>query len=108
MDNGEFWRQPSLTLAETAKRLALPEYRLRRLINQHLEFRNFPDLVNAQRIAQAKQLLADPEQDSEQISSIAFDLGFASLGPFNRAFKAATNLSPREWRHQQALQRTSS
>lgn len=105
MDSDAFWRQPGLTLADTAKQLALPEYRLRRLIHHHLGFRNFPDLVNAQRIAQAKLLLADPLRSTEQVSSIAFDLGFASLGPFNRAFKAATQLSPSQWREQQALGR---
>jgi AraC-like DNA-binding protein len=32
------------------------------------------------------------------VSTIAFDLGFASLGPFTRAFKEATGLTPSEWR----------
>jgi hypothetical protein len=29
---------------------------------------------------------------------IAMDTGFQSIGPFNRAFKAATNLTPTEFR----------
>jgi AraC-like DNA-binding protein len=101
LDDAAFWRQPGLTLADTARRLAIPEYRLRRLISQQLGFRNFPDLVNAQRIAQAKALLADPAQADERISAIAFDLGYASLGPFNRAFRAVTSMTPREWRQHQ-------
>jgi len=30
--------------------------------------------------------------------TIAMDAGFQSLGPFNRAFKAATDLTPTEFR----------
>jgi AraC-like DNA-binding protein len=30
--------------------------------------------------------------------TIAMDTGFQSIGPFNRAFKAATNLTPTEFR----------
>ena len=30
--------------------------------------------------------------------TIAMDAGFQSIGPFNRAFKAATNLTPTEFR----------
>jgi AraC-like DNA-binding protein len=29
---------------------------------------------------------------------MAFDLGYGSLGPFNRAFKADTGVTPTEWR----------
>ena len=32
--------------------------------------------------------------------AIAFDLGYGSLGPFNRAFRAATEVTPTEWRRQ--------
>ena len=32
------------------------------------------------------------------ILTIALDAGFASLGPFNRAFKAETGLTPTEYR----------
>ena len=37
------------------------------------------------------------------MATIAFDLGYGSLGPFNRAFRAATGAAPTEWRRQ-ALQ----
>jgi AraC-like DNA-binding protein len=32
------------------------------------------------------------------VLTIAMDAGFQSLGPFNRAFKAATDLTPTEFR----------
>jgi AraC-like DNA-binding protein len=42
------------------------------------------------------------------ILSIALDLGFASIGPFNRAFKAITGLTPGDFRQQAVPKRTDS
>jgi AraC-like DNA-binding protein len=42
--------------------------------------------------------LADPKEARISISTIAFDIGFASLGPFNRAFREEAGVSPSEWR----------
>lgn len=97
-----YWRQPNLTVSAVADRLQLPEYRLRRVINQRLGYQNFPEFINALRIEIAKRELRDPARAPDQISSIAFDLGYASLGPFNRAFRAATGMSPSEWRRTSA------
>jgi AraC-like DNA-binding protein len=36
------------------------------------------------------------------VLTIALDVGFGSIGPFNRAFKAGTGLTPTEFR-QRAL-----
>ena len=39
-----------------------------------------------------------PTQAGVPILTIALDFGFQSLGPFNRAFKADTGLTPTEFR----------
>lgn len=96
MGAGEAWRREGLTIGALAEQVGVPEHRLRRLINDHLGERNFAAYVNARRVDAAKRLLLDRPADS--VSAIAFDLGFASLGPFNRAFKEATGLTPSEWR----------
>jgi AraC-like DNA-binding protein len=83
-----------------AVRANLPEAQLRRLINDQLGYRNFPSFVNAHRIAAAKARLADPNEARAPVSAIAHDIGFGSLGPFNRAFRGETGLSPSEWRRQ--------
>jgi AraC-like DNA-binding protein len=54
--------------------------------------------VNAHRIAAARARLSDPNEARTPVSAIAFDIGFGSLGPFNRAFRHETGLSPSEWR----------
>lgn len=94
------YRQDGLTIGTLAQQLGLPEYRLRRLINQGLGHRNFNSFVNGYRIAEAKAALADPRQAEVPVLTIALDAGFSSLGPFNRAFKAETGLTPSEYRRQ--------
>ncbi|MCW3847911.1 helix-turn-helix transcriptional regulator [Sphingomonas sp. LB-2] len=91
-------REPGLTVAALAARLRMPEYRLRRLINQRLGHRNFNTFLNQWRLAEAKEALADPAQREVPISTIALDAGFSSLGPFNRAFRTETGQTPSEFR----------
>jgi AraC-like DNA-binding protein len=97
------YRQDGLTVAALAARLGLPEYRLRRLINQGLGHRNFSSFVNGYRIGDAKAALVDPGEVETPILTIALDSGFASLGPFNRAFKAETGLTPSDYRALHAM-----
>lgn len=101
MSDGEAWRREGLTIGALAEDVGLPEHRLRRLINDRLGYRNFAAFINARRIEAAKQALVDPAQARRSVSAVAFDLGFGSLGPFNRAFKEATGLTPSEWRRRQ-------
>lgn len=98
MSKDEVWKEEGLTIASLALRAAMPETQLRRLINDCLGYRNFPAYVNAHRIAAAKTRLSDPGEARVSISTIAYDIGFASLGPFNRAFKEEAGVSPSEWR----------
>jgi len=98
MNENEVWRGEDLSIGTLAALVGAPEHRLRRLINGTLGHRNFADYVNGRRIAAAKMALADPEQALKSVSTIAYELGFASLGPFNRAFRAATGQTPTAWR----------
>ncbi|MEQ1754714.1 MAG: helix-turn-helix transcriptional regulator [Micropepsaceae bacterium] len=98
MRSERIYRDENLSIGALALKLGVPEYRLRRLINQHLGHRNFNAYLNGWRLADAKQALADPAQREVPISTIALDAGFQSLGPFNRAFKAETGLTPSEFR----------
>jgi AraC-like DNA-binding protein len=98
MSKDQVWKEEGLTIASLALRVGIPENQLRRLINDCLGYRNFPSYVNAHRITAAKTRLADPGESRVSISTIAYDIGFASLGPFNRAFKEESGVSPSEWR----------
>jgi len=90
---------PDLRLAA---RLNAPEHRVSRCIGAATGFPNFNRLINHHRVEAAKRLLASSDQ-ARSILQIALDCGFASLGPFNRAFREETGTTPRAYR---ALQRS--
>lgn len=92
------YRQEGLSIGNLAAKLRLPEYRLRRLINQRLGYRNFNAYLNHYRVEDAKVGLADPRQAEVPILTIAMDAGFQSLRAFNRAFRAETGVTPSEYR----------
>ncbi len=92
------YRSENLSVATLAARLQVPEYRLRRHINQRLGHRNFNAYVNGLRLDEAKRALADPALRDRPVLTIALTAGFQSIGPFNRAFKADTGLTPTEFR----------
>jgi AraC-like DNA-binding protein len=92
------YREPEISIGTLARRMALPEHRLRKLINRGLGYRNFSAFLNGYRIADAKAALADAARSEAPVLTIAMDAGFQSLGPFNRAFKEITGTTPSEYR----------
>ena len=92
------YRQSGLNIRTLAEQLGHTEHQLRKLINGRLGFRNFSAFLNSYRIPAAKKALADAGEVRKPVLTIALDLGYGSLGPFNRAFKAATNMTPTEYR----------
>ena len=90
IDHDKVYREPDLSIASLSQKLDIPEYRLRRLINEQLGHRNFSAFVNGYRLAEAETALRDPRQAAVPVLTIALDAGFGSIGPFNRAFKAHT------------------
>ncbi|MEK7256702.1 MAG: AraC family transcriptional regulator, partial [Bacteroidota bacterium] len=102
MDNQKIWRTEGLTIRLLAEKMNVKEYRLRQAINQHLGYRNFNDYLNGYRIREACAVLGDPEKRDLTILEIAYDLGYASLAPFNKAFKDLTGMTPTQWRKKNA------
>lgn len=88
---------PELRIGDVAARLGQPEYKVSQCISAALGFANFNRLINHHRIERAKRVLADPDHD-RPILDVAFDCGFGSVGPFNRAFKDQLGLTPRAFR----------
>jgi AraC-like DNA-binding protein len=98
LDHGKVYREPDLSVALLSQKLDISERRLRHLINRQLGHRNFNTFINGYRLAEAETALGDPTQAAVPILTIALDAGFGSIGPFNRAFKSHTGLTPREYR----------
>ncbi len=105
MEHDKVYREEGLSIGSLAGKLAIPEHGLRRLINQRLGYRNFNAFLNFYRLDDVMAALADPAQEAVPILTIALDAGFQSLGPFNRAFKTQTGMTPSEFRRLQ-LSRT--
>lgn len=98
MDHAKPHRDEALTIAGLAAQLGEQEYRLRRLINGRLGYRNFSAFLNGYRLAEVKAALSDPDQREVPILTIALDAGFGSLGPFNRAFREQEGMTPSAFR----------
>ncbi|MGX5635918.1 helix-turn-helix domain-containing protein [Brevundimonas diminuta ATCC 11568] len=97
MTEQALYAQPSLKVSDLAQRLGEAEYKVSRSI-AGLGFRNFSQMANHFRIEEAKRRLADPALRRLPILTIAYDCGFGSIGPFNRAFKAQTGVTPQAFR----------
>ena len=99
MENRAYART-GLTIRQLADELGWPEHQLRALINSRLGYKNFSTFLNGYRIDEARGRLADPKEARVQILTIALDAGFASLPPFNRAFREATGMTPSDYRRE--------
>lgn len=98
MEDEKLYREHGLGIGDLASKLNVPEHQLRALINKGLGYRNFAAFLNQYRLAEAKAVLADPEQARTPILTIAMDVGYASLATFNRAFKSEEGVTPSAFR----------
>lgn len=102
MTDDAIYTRHNLKVSDLARRLGEPAYRVTQSITGPLGFANFNHLANHFRIEDAKRRLADPAFDHLPVLTIAFDCGFGSIGPFNRAFRAATGVTPTVYRRDAA------
>jgi AraC-like DNA-binding protein len=103
MEEQKVYKKEGLTIGALAELMSEQEYRLRRLINGQLGFRNFNDFLNQYRVNEACEILSDPAQSKKTILEIAYDLGYQSIGPFNKAFKDLKGNTPTAYRKSQAI-----
>jgi AraC-like DNA-binding protein len=98
METEHIYREEGLTIGALAERLRTREHILRRVINRGLGFRNFNDFLHAHRIREASMRLRRPEDARLPVLSIALEVGYSSIGPFNRAFKSRVGMTPSSFR----------
>lgn len=97
----KLYLQANLRLTDVAQQLQVPEYRVSRLLRSQFHASNFNQFINTLRIEHAKSLLMDPAKQHWPVLVIGLESGFASVGPFSRAFKAQTGDTPHEYRLKQ-------
>lgn len=101
MEEQRVYRKEGLTIGQLAEMMQEQEYKLRRLINGQLGFRNFNDFLNQYRVNEACKILIDPNETKRTILEIAYDLGYQSIGPFNKAFRELKGTTPTAYRKSQ-------
>jgi AraC-like DNA-binding protein len=97
MEEEKPFLDPDLSLASLAGEAGLAPGELSRVINGAAGA-NFYDFVNAYRVEEAKRALSDPAHDARSVLDIAYGAGFRSKSTFNQCFRAATGITPLEFR----------
>jgi AraC-like DNA-binding protein len=85
-----------LRIADLAATLKVPEYQLRRTINQNLGHQNFNQFVNRYRVEEAARRLVN--EPRAPVLTVALDVGFRSISSFNTAFRAHYKKTPTDYR----------
>ena len=98
MDEEHVFIEGDLTIRNLAEKLGQHEYKLRQLINAFLGYRNFNDFLNQYRIAEAAKRLVHADSRRLPVLTIAMDVGYRTLRPFNKAFKEIHGVTPTEYR----------
>ncbi|MFW5790092.1 MAG: helix-turn-helix domain-containing protein [Bacillota bacterium] len=88
--------QEDISLAEISKKVGLSKYYFSHLFSNEIG-ENFSSYLSQYRLNRASQLLL--ENKKENISEIAYKVGFNDPNYFARAFKEKFNISPSEYRN---------
>ncbi|WP_173002964.1 AraC family transcriptional regulator [Chitinophaga sp. SYP-B3965] len=96
MEKDRLYLDPELTINSLAAHIGVPPKTLSAVLNQGLQ-KGFSEYVNAWRVEAVKQMILDPGNRHMTITGIAYDCGFNSQPTFQRAFKAVTGQTPRDF-----------
>jgi AraC-like DNA-binding protein len=98
LEQQDMYLQANLKVADLARKMDVSEYRISRVFRDHFNARNFNQFINEMRIGHAKTLLEDPANAHWPIIVVGMESGFASVGPFTRAFKSSCEMTPNQYR----------
>jgi AraC-like DNA-binding protein len=96
MEVEKLYLDPELNLARVSEQTAIQPKTISSILNQYQQT-SFSDFVNDYRVQEVKRRMLDPANQHLTISGIALESGFNSQATFQRAFKHATGVSPREY-----------
>lgn len=95
MENDLMYLNPELKVGDVADALGVSRNAVSVCINSH-QGCSFSQYVNDYRLQHAKRLLN--ETPDMKISAVGLESGFANERSFFRAFKSATDMTPKEWK----------
>nr|WP_269468664.1 helix-turn-helix transcriptional regulator [Alteromonas sp. ASW11-130] len=93
--------ESNLRVADIARELDVPEYRIRTVMLNQFNAKNFNHYINQMRVEHAKNLLSAPDKQEWPVLVVGIESGFASAAPFTRAFKEFAGCTPGQYRKQQ-------
>ena len=94
----QLYQQDGLTISSFAKHLSIHEYKLRKLINGEMNYRNFNDFLNFYRIKEVTEKLTQTNFLQTSVLTLALESGFHSLSSFNKVFKETHAITPTQYR----------
>jgi len=97
METQKPYLDPSLSLAELARKVAIPPHHLSQLLNSSFG-QNFFDFVNSYRIRESQRLLLERRFEERTILDVLYETGFNSKSVFNSVFKKYTGMTPSQFR----------
>jgi AraC-like DNA-binding protein len=92
----KMYENPELVISDLSNKLDTHSKKISQVINQGFNM-NFNDFVNHYRIRDVIQKIEEGEHNIQTLLSLAFECGFNSKSTFNRAFKRATSLNPKDY-----------
>ena len=103
MREEQLFLDEDLKIRNIAQRFDVSDYKIGEVIRANSDASNFNQFVNAFRIEHAKKLLTTNSERKVTILAVSLDSGFASIAPFNRAFKLIEGCTPNQYRKNQQI-----
>ena len=98
MEEEKLYRKANLKVSEVAHLLGVPRQSLSEILSAELQC-NFSEFVNSYRLKEVKCRITDPSENHKTMLGIAYESGFNSKSSFQRIFKDATGMTPRDYRN---------
>jgi len=96
MDTDKLYLDPELTVNKLADHLSISPKMISAVLNGQLK-KGFSAFVNEYRVAEVKEKMLHPGNNHITLAGLARDSGFNSVATFQRVFKAAETMSPKEF-----------
>jgi AraC-like DNA-binding protein len=96
MRTEKLYLDPELTINKLADHLVINPKLISAVLNGQLK-KGFSAFVNEYRVAEVKEKMLHPDNSRLTLAGLALNSGFNSVATFQRVFKAAENMSPKEF-----------
>lgn len=103
MEREQIYLNPELKVSDVAEALGVPRNAVSACINSQCGC-TFNQFVNEYRLQHAQKLLL--ETSELKISAVGLESGFANERSFFRAFKSAMDMTPKEWKTMQDMDKS--